>query len=155
MADQDLVDGDSATPEGTRGGAEPTAAAARARATTNDAQSPSGPSESRQESNIPPSGGTISRRLLLGTAGATGLALGAAGGAAGYAAGSSSSSSTEKAAPLSSLGAGEVMFHVKHQPGITTPSRHAATSSRSTWPPGQGARRPPLCCAAGRRRPGG
>ncbi|MDX3670501.1 iron uptake transporter deferrochelatase/peroxidase subunit [Streptomyces europaeiscabiei] len=121
MADQDLVDGDSATPEGTRGDAEPTAAAARARATTNDAQSPSSPSESRRENNIPPPGGTISRRLLLGTAGATGLALGAAGGAAGYAAGSSSSSSTEKVAPLSSLGAGEVMFHVKHQPGITTP----------------------------------
>ncbi|WP_327748683.1 iron uptake transporter deferrochelatase/peroxidase subunit [Streptomyces europaeiscabiei] len=122
MADQDLVDGDSATPEGTRGGAEPTTAAARGRATTNDAQSPSGPSESRQESNIPPPGGTISRRLLLGTAGATGLALGAVGGAAGYAAGSSSpSSSTEKVAPLSSLGAGEVMFHVKHQPGIITP----------------------------------
>jgi dye decolorizing peroxidase len=75
-----------------------------------------------------PSEGAISRRRLLGTAGATGLALGAAGGAVGYAAGSSfasdpssSSTSGEKGAPLSSLGAGEVMFHGKHQPGITTP----------------------------------
>ncbi|MGJ5826671.1 iron uptake transporter deferrochelatase/peroxidase subunit [Streptomyces ossamyceticus] len=72
--------------------------------------------------------GVISRRRLLGTAGATGLALGAAGGAVGYAAGSSSASdassssaSGDEIAPLSSLGAGEVMFHGKHQPGITTP----------------------------------
>ncbi|UUU32677.1 iron uptake transporter deferrochelatase/peroxidase subunit [Streptomyces sp. CA-210063] len=95
-----------------------------ARATTNDPQSPSGHAELRRESDIPPgipANGTITRRRLLGTAGATGLALGAAGGAAGYAAASSSASSSEKATPLSSLGAGEVMFHVKHQPGITTP----------------------------------
>ncbi|NEY33590.1 deferrochelatase/peroxidase EfeB [Streptomyces sp. PRKS01-65] len=59
--------------------------------------------------------GGISRRRLLGTAGATGLALGAAGGAAGYAAAPSS------ATPLASLGSGRVMFHGKHQPGITTP----------------------------------
>ncbi|CAL9476241.1 Dye-decolorizing peroxidase [Streptomyces sp. enrichment culture] len=57
----------------------------------------------------------ISRRRLLGTAGATGLALGAAGGAAGYAAAPS------EATPLTSLGAGQVTFHGKHQPGITTP----------------------------------
>ncbi|MEV6737285.1 iron uptake transporter deferrochelatase/peroxidase subunit [Streptomyces sp. NPDC051104] len=56
----------------------------------------------------------ITRRRLLGTAGATGLALGAAGGAAGYAA-----APAEKNAPLSSLGADRVMFHGKHQPGIT------------------------------------
>ncbi|AWE51256.1 iron uptake transporter deferrochelatase/peroxidase subunit [Streptomyces nigra] len=56
--------------------------------------------------------GGISRRRLLGTAGATGLALGAAGGAAGYAA------RPAEATPLSSLGAGEAMFHGKHQPGI-------------------------------------
>ncbi|MCL6734277.1 iron uptake transporter deferrochelatase/peroxidase subunit [Streptomyces neyagawaensis] len=75
-----------------------------------------------------PSEGAISRRRLLGTAGATGLALGAAGGAVGYATGSSSSSDASSSsasggevAPLSSLGAGEVMFHGKHQPGITTP----------------------------------
>ncbi|MFE0532748.1 iron uptake transporter deferrochelatase/peroxidase subunit [Streptomyces nigra] len=56
--------------------------------------------------------GGISRRRLLGTAGATGLVLGAAGGAAGYAA------RPAEATPLSSLGADEVMFHGKHQPGI-------------------------------------
>ncbi|MET7439820.1 iron uptake transporter deferrochelatase/peroxidase subunit, partial [Streptomyces sp. NPDC005568] len=48
---------------------------------------------------------------------ATGLALGAAGGAAGYAAASGS----ERSTPLTSLGADTVMFHGKHQPGITTP----------------------------------
>ncbi|AQS68741.1 iron uptake transporter deferrochelatase/peroxidase subunit [Streptomyces pactum] len=58
----------------------------------------------------------ISRRRLLGTAGATGLVLGAAGGAAGYAAAPSSA-----ATPLTSLGSERVMFHGKHQPGITTP----------------------------------
>ncbi|GAA3126824.1 iron uptake transporter deferrochelatase/peroxidase subunit [Streptomyces rectiviolaceus] len=63
----------------------------------------------------------ISRRRLLGTAGATGLALGAAGGAAGYAAAPSEASSSDRAASLTSLGADEVMFHGKHQPGITTP----------------------------------
>ncbi|MFE9836050.1 iron uptake transporter deferrochelatase/peroxidase subunit [Streptomyces sp. NPDC005551] len=61
--------------------------------------------------------GSLSRRRLLGTAGATGLALGAAGGAAGYAAASTGGTAT----PLTSLGAGAVMFHGKHQPGITTP----------------------------------
>ncbi|MFJ8189785.1 iron uptake transporter deferrochelatase/peroxidase subunit [Streptomyces sp. NPDC096094] len=58
----------------------------------------------------------VSRRRLLGTAGATGLVLGAAGGAAGYAAAPSSA-----ATPLTSLGDEQVMFHGKHQPGITTP----------------------------------
>ncbi|MDT0609760.1 iron uptake transporter deferrochelatase/peroxidase subunit [Streptomyces lancefieldiae] len=58
----------------------------------------------------------ISRRRLIGTAGATGLVLGAAGGAAGYAAAPSSA-----ATPLTSLGSGQAMFHGKHQPGITTP----------------------------------
>ncbi|MEV1020124.1 iron uptake transporter deferrochelatase/peroxidase subunit [Streptomyces sp. NPDC050264] len=64
-----------------------------------------------------PSG--ISRRRLIGTAGATGVALGAVGAGAGYAA--ASSNSPEQAAALTSLGADEVMFHGKHQPGITTP----------------------------------
>ncbi|MFE5186626.1 iron uptake transporter deferrochelatase/peroxidase subunit [Streptomyces sp. NPDC056628] len=59
-----------------------------------------------------PATGGLSRRRLLGTAGATGLVLGVAGGATGYAA------RPAVAAPLSSLGAGEVMFHGKHQPGI-------------------------------------
>ncbi|MEV5426012.1 iron uptake transporter deferrochelatase/peroxidase subunit [Streptomyces cellulosae] len=57
----------------------------------------------------------ISRRRLLGTAGATGLVLGAAGGAVGYA------SAPSGATPLSSVGATKVPFHVKHQPGITDP----------------------------------
>ncbi|MFI8218574.1 iron uptake transporter deferrochelatase/peroxidase subunit [Streptomyces sp. NPDC085932] len=58
--------------------------------------------------------GGISRRRLLGTAGATGLVLGTAGTAAGYAAAPS-----EAAAPLTSLGTDRAMFHGKHQPGIT------------------------------------
>ncbi|MFF2651675.1 iron uptake transporter deferrochelatase/peroxidase subunit [Streptomyces sp. NPDC058045] len=60
----------------------------------------------------------ISRRRLIGTAGATGLVLGAGGATAGYAVGSGDG---DGAAPLSSVGAGRVMFHGKHQPGITTP----------------------------------
>ncbi|MFJ5260594.1 iron uptake transporter deferrochelatase/peroxidase subunit [Streptomyces sp. NPDC088387] len=59
--------------------------------------------------------GGVSRRALLGTAGATGLVLGAAGGAVGYAA------APAQATPLTSLGTGQAMFHGKHQPGITTP----------------------------------
>ncbi|MDQ0991814.1 iron uptake transporter deferrochelatase/peroxidase subunit [Streptomyces sp. V3I7] len=55
----------------------------------------------------------LSRRTLLGTAGATGLALGAAGGAVGYAA------APAQATPLTSVGSGRAMFHGKHQPGIT------------------------------------
>ncbi|MEV5335145.1 iron uptake transporter deferrochelatase/peroxidase subunit [Streptomyces werraensis] len=61
------------------------------------------------------SGAGISRRRLLGTAGATGLVLGAAGGAVGYA------SAPSGATPLTSVGAAQVPFHVKHQPGITDP----------------------------------
>lgn len=60
----------------------------------------------------------VSRRRLLGTAGAagaTGLVLGAGGGAAGYAA-----TRPEETAALTSVGATEAMFHGKHQPGITT-----------------------------------
>ncbi|MFG3012097.1 iron uptake transporter deferrochelatase/peroxidase subunit [Streptomyces cinerochromogenes] len=57
--------------------------------------------------------GGISRRALLGTAGATGLVLGAAGGAVGYAA------APAEAVPLSSVGSDRAMFHGKHQPGIT------------------------------------
>ncbi|GAA4963849.1 peroxidase [Streptomyces caelestis] len=60
-------------------------------------------------------GNGISRRRLLGTAGATGLALGAAGGAAGYA------SAPAAATPLTSVGDSRIEFHVKHQPGITQP----------------------------------
>ncbi|MFE5037699.1 iron uptake transporter deferrochelatase/peroxidase subunit [Streptomyces sp. NPDC056683] len=60
----------------------------------------------------PPPGG-VSRRALLGTAGATGLVLGAAGAGVGYAA------APAQAAPLSSVGSDRAMFHGKHQPGIT------------------------------------
>ncbi|WP_231155730.1 iron uptake transporter deferrochelatase/peroxidase subunit [Streptomyces sp. CNZ748] len=69
----------------------------------------------RTESDGTASGAGISRRRLLGTAGATGLVLGAAGGAVGYTAAPSG------ATPLTSVGATQVPFHVKHQPGITDP----------------------------------
>ncbi|MGW3493326.1 iron uptake transporter deferrochelatase/peroxidase subunit [Streptomyces sp. NPDC001020] len=72
---------------------------------------PSTPRDSDSDHSSPT--GVISRRRLLGTAGATGLALGAVGGAAGYAAAPS-----EKTTPLASLGANRAMFHGKHQPGI-------------------------------------
>ncbi|MFF5014135.1 iron uptake transporter deferrochelatase/peroxidase subunit [Streptomyces sp. NPDC001165] len=55
----------------------------------------------------------ISRRALIGSAGATGLVLGAAGAAAGYAA------APAQATPLTSVGSDRAMFHGKHQPGIT------------------------------------
>ncbi|MFF0221764.1 iron uptake transporter deferrochelatase/peroxidase subunit [Streptomyces sp. NPDC004629] len=58
-------------------------------------------------------GAGMSRRKLLGTAGATGVVLGAAGAAVGYTA------APAQATPLTSLGAGRAMFHGKHQPGIT------------------------------------
>ncbi|WP_394432465.1 iron uptake transporter deferrochelatase/peroxidase subunit [Streptomyces sp. SGAir0957] len=61
----------------------------------------------------------ITRRRLIGTAGATGVALGAVGAGAGYAV--ASSNAPEQATALTSLGADQVMFHGKHQPGITTP----------------------------------
>ncbi|MGR8009612.1 iron uptake transporter deferrochelatase/peroxidase subunit [Streptomyces hypolithicus] len=65
----------------------------------------------------------ISRRRLLGTAGAAGaagLALGATGGAAGYAAATGSGASTD-APELASVGSTTVAFHGEHQAGITTP----------------------------------
>ncbi|WP_128377459.1 iron uptake transporter deferrochelatase/peroxidase subunit [Streptomyces cavernae] len=61
--------------------------------------------------------GSISRRRLLGTAGVTGLALGTAGAAGGYA----TAAAADEETPLTSVGADQVAFHVKHQPGITTP----------------------------------
>ncbi|MEU8877563.1 iron uptake transporter deferrochelatase/peroxidase subunit [Streptomyces javensis] len=65
----------------------------------------------------PPSSG-ISRRRLLGSAGAAGAAGLVAGGAAGAYA---SEATREAPAPLSSLGATAVPFHGRRQPGITTP----------------------------------
>jgi dye decolorizing peroxidase len=67
--------------------------------------------ESASDTALPAEG--LTRRKLLGTAGATGLVLGAAGGVVGYTA------QPSQAAPLTSLGADQVMFHGKHQPGIT------------------------------------
>ncbi|MEV0480622.1 iron uptake transporter deferrochelatase/peroxidase subunit [Streptomyces sp. NPDC050508] len=69
------------------------------------------PGEAVSENTSPREG--ISRRRLLGTAGATGLVLGAAGAAVGYA------SAPAGATPLTSLGEDMAMFHGKHQPGIT------------------------------------
>lgn len=77
-----------------------------------EARTPQAPPEGAVSENASPGEG-ISRRRLLGTAGATGLVLGAAGGAVGYAA------APAGATPLTSLGADRAMFHGKHQPGIT------------------------------------
>ncbi|MFJ5936912.1 iron uptake transporter deferrochelatase/peroxidase subunit [Streptomyces sp. NPDC093071] len=70
----------------------------------------------------------ISRRRLLGTvgaAGAAGLVAGAAGGAAISAAvsgdGAASANGAGGPAALTSVGSTQVMFHGKHQAGITTP----------------------------------
>ncbi|MEU5461167.1 iron uptake transporter deferrochelatase/peroxidase subunit [Streptomyces althioticus] len=80
------------------------------------------------------SGTGISRRRLLGTAGATGLVLGAAGGAVGYAAAPSG------ATPLTSVGASKVPFHVKHQPGITDPLQSRGHLLAFDLAPGAGRR---------------
>ncbi|MET9656078.1 iron uptake transporter deferrochelatase/peroxidase subunit [Streptomyces sp. NPDC006510] len=61
----------------------------------------------------------MSRRRLIGSAGAAGaagLVLGAAGGATGYAA-----TRPDEPTALTTVGSTRVMFHGKHQPGITTP----------------------------------
>ncbi|WP_324790156.1 iron uptake transporter deferrochelatase/peroxidase subunit [Streptomyces sp. H51] len=78
-----------------------------------DQSLPQAPGEDRAAAPKAPSAEGVSRRTLLGTAGATGLALGAAGGALGYTA------APAAATPLTSLGTGRAMFHGKHQPGIT------------------------------------
>ncbi|WP_370672036.1 iron uptake transporter deferrochelatase/peroxidase subunit [Streptomyces sp. BpilaLS-43] len=66
----------------------------------------------------PGSGGVTRRRLIggAGAAGAAGLVLGAAGGAGGYAA-----TRDDVPAALTTVGSTEEMFHGKHQPGILTP----------------------------------
>ncbi|WP_405404332.1 iron uptake transporter deferrochelatase/peroxidase subunit [Streptomyces sp. NBC_01104] len=90
----------------------------KSRSTTRTGGKPSVGTGSKPAADAP-TAGTISRRRLLGTAGAagaTGLVLGAAGGATGYAA-----AQDEAPAALTSVGSAEVMFHGKHQPGITTP----------------------------------
>ncbi|MFF2849930.1 iron uptake transporter deferrochelatase/peroxidase subunit [Streptomyces sp. NPDC058001] len=88
--------------------------------------------------DAPAPGSRISRRQLLGTAGATGLALGAAGGATGYAAARSGSADTADAAPLTSLGADTAMFHGKHQAGITTPMQASGHLIAFDLAPGAG-----------------
>lgn len=74
----------------------------------------------------------LSRRRLLGTvgaAGAAGLVVGAAGGAGISAAlsGDDTAGTGAGGAPaLTTVGSTAVMFHGKHQAGITTPSSPAA-----------------------------
>ncbi len=68
----------------------------------------------------------VSRRRLLGTvgaAGAAGLVIGAAGGAgiASAVSGDDSAPGAGDSRALTSVGATEVGFHGRHQPGITTP----------------------------------
>ncbi|GGR46944.1 iron uptake transporter deferrochelatase/peroxidase subunit [Streptomyces griseomycini] len=78
------------------------------------ARTPEAPREGAVAQTTGTAGKGMSRRRLLGTVGATGLVLGAAGGAAaGHAA------APAGATPLTSVGTGRVMFHGKHQPGIT------------------------------------
>ncbi|WP_406726598.1 iron uptake transporter deferrochelatase/peroxidase subunit [Streptomyces sp. GD-15H] len=79
---------------------------------TQEARTPAAPGP-REGAAVPADRKGISRRRLLGTAGATGLVLGAAGSAVGYAAAPSG------ATPLASVGEGKAMFHGKHQSGIT------------------------------------
>ncbi|MFI9823135.1 iron uptake transporter deferrochelatase/peroxidase subunit [Streptomyces sp. NPDC052013] len=78
---------------------------------TPQARIPDAPQEAASAASTGPG---ISRRRLLGTAGATGLVFGAAGGAVGYASAPAGAST-----PLASVGERRVPFHVKHQPGIT------------------------------------
>ncbi|MFD3659891.1 iron uptake transporter deferrochelatase/peroxidase subunit [Streptomyces sp. NPDC058659] len=85
--------------------------------------------ESDNSANSDSSGDTpadISRRRLLGTvgaAGAAGLVIGAAGGVGISSAVSGESTTAGAGGPqaLTSVGATEVMFHGKHQAGITNP----------------------------------
>ncbi|MFI6285601.1 iron uptake transporter deferrochelatase/peroxidase subunit [Streptomyces sp. NPDC051018] len=63
-----------------------------------------------------PGGSGVSRRRLISTAGAAGLALGAAGGAVAHAA-----ASGDAPTALTAVGSTTVAFHGRHQSGITTP----------------------------------
>ncbi|MET7601067.1 iron uptake transporter deferrochelatase/peroxidase subunit [Streptomyces avermitilis] len=106
---------DHSTPEASSAGvSSPQSAVSEKGSPKNAVSENSTPRDAVSENTL--SRGVFSRRRLLGTAGATGLALGAVGGAAGYAA----APSAEKTALLTSLGTDRVMFHGKHQPGITT-----------------------------------
>ncbi|MEU9855073.1 iron uptake transporter deferrochelatase/peroxidase subunit [Streptomyces sp. NPDC047974] len=95
-----------------------------------------------------PDGGhlDISRRRLLGTvgaAGAAGLVIGAAGGAGIAAAVSEDGTATPGAGgsgALTSVGATEVGFHGRHQPGITTPLQSRGHLVAFDLAPGAGRR---------------
>ncbi|WP_333774112.1 iron uptake transporter deferrochelatase/peroxidase subunit [Streptomyces sp. IBSBF 3136] len=78
-----------------------------------EARTPAAPAAPATPDTVGDQGRGVSRRALLGTAGATGLVLGAAGGALGYTA------APAQATPLTSVGSARAMFHGKHQPGIT------------------------------------
>ncbi|MEV6198441.1 iron uptake transporter deferrochelatase/peroxidase subunit [Streptomyces sp. NPDC051771] len=88
----------------------------------------------------------ISRRRLLGTvgaAGAAGLVIGAAGGAGIAAAVSEDGTATPGAGgsgALTSVGATEVGFHGRHQPGITTPLQSRGHLIAFDLAPGAGRR---------------
>ncbi|MFE4691661.1 iron uptake transporter deferrochelatase/peroxidase subunit [Streptomyces sp. NPDC056749] len=79
----------------------------------------SGTAAGSREESRPDGAGVVSRRRLIGSAGAAGaagLVLGAAGGAGTYAA-----TRKEEPTALTTVGSTEAMFHGKHQAGITTP----------------------------------
>ncbi|TXS16982.1 MULTISPECIES: iron uptake transporter deferrochelatase/peroxidase subunit [unclassified Streptomyces] len=79
----------------------------------------SGTAAGSREESRPDGAGVVSRRRLIGSAGAAGaagLVLGAAGGAGTYAA-----TREEEPTALTTVGSTEAMFHGKHQAGITTP----------------------------------
>ncbi|MFD9749301.1 iron uptake transporter deferrochelatase/peroxidase subunit [[Kitasatospora] papulosa] len=78
----------------------------------------SGTAAGSREESRPDGAGGVSRRRLIGSAGAAGaagLVLGAAGGATTYA------TTREEQTALTTVGSTEAMFHGKHQAGITTP----------------------------------
>ncbi|MEU6160924.1 iron uptake transporter deferrochelatase/peroxidase subunit [Streptomyces sp. NPDC047130] len=84
--------------------------------------------------------GTVSRRRLLGTAGATGLVLGAGGVAAGYTAGRATAPESTPVTPLTALGTNRAKFHVKHQPGILQPAQAHGHLAAFDLAPGAGRR---------------
>ncbi|WP_442813417.1 iron uptake transporter deferrochelatase/peroxidase subunit [Streptomyces sp. NBC_01754] len=92
----------------------------------------------KQGGTAPGTGDGVSRRRLIGgagAAGAAGLVLGAAGGAGGYAA-----TRDEEPAALTTIGSTEAMFHGKHQPGILTPLQSRGHLIAFDLAPGAGRR---------------
>ncbi|MFD8431946.1 iron uptake transporter deferrochelatase/peroxidase subunit [Streptomyces coelicoflavus] len=79
---------------------------------------PAAPESTPRDPGTPPrtrGAAVVSRRRLLGTAGATGVVLGTAGALAGHATAAPAGDT-----PLSSVGSGRSSFHGRHQPGITS-----------------------------------